>query len=141
MTQDTRPQAPVAPASSNSVLTLDLKEKEIVFVLPLESTCSGATLEMPGGALILGHFTGSLICAKGAIIIAKGATFSGYAEADEIFIAGEIGRTKVQKGISTMVGRLCVAVSEEAVVHGDLHSRMFDISNTKNITGNIRTLA
>lgn len=122
-----------------SIVALDLKEKEIVFVLPQEATCTGANLSLPGGAYIQGDFSGTLICAKGAIIIARGATFSGYAEADEIYIAGEIVRGKGPKGTS-LLARLFLAASEDAVINGDLTSRMFNI-NSSNIHGQVRTLA
>lgn len=132
---------PPAPATktSASVVSLDLKEKDVVFILPQDSTCIGANLTLPGGAYIQGDFSGTIICAKGALIIAKGATLAGYAEADEIYIAGEIGQRKGEKG-SSLLGRSLIAVSEDAIVHGDITSRMFSI-NSANIHGQIRTLA
>lgn len=136
--QDT-PGAVPAPRTSSSLVEIDIKEKEIIFVLPQECSITGSTTNLTGGAYIQGDFSGTLICAKGALVIAKGASFSGYAEADEIYIAGEIGRTKANKA-SSLVGRLMIAVSEDAVVHGDLTSRMFNI-NSKNIFGQMRTLA
>jgi cytoskeletal protein CcmA (bactofilin family) len=139
MTQeiDTANSAPATKASA-SVVALDLKEKDVVFVLVQEGSCIGANLSLPGGAYIQGDFSGTIICAKGALIIAKGATLSGYAEADEIYIAGEIGQRKGEKG-SSLLGRNFIAVSEDAIVHGDLTSRMFNV-NSKNIHGQIRTL-
>lgn len=133
-----QPDATPPANSGTSLVSLDLKEKEIVFVLPLESSCINGTLNLPGGAYIQGNFSGTLICARGAIIIAKGASFSGFAEADEIYIAGEVGRKNGNKG-SSLLGRHLIAVSEDAVIHADLTSRVFSM-NTKNIFGSVQTL-
>lgn len=141
MNQSTQPVAAQQPASSTSLVALDIKEKEICFVLPMEASSHGGTLNLPGGALIQGHFTGTLICARGALVIAKDAVFSGYAEADEIYIAGEVGRSKGAAKESSLMGRTLIAVAESAVVHADLTARMFNLNNTRNVFGAIRTLA
>lgn len=127
--------------TSASLVTLDIKEKEICFVLPQEATSIGGTLNLPGGALIQGHFTGTIICASGALVISPEGSFTGYAEADEVYIGGEVGRNKGSTKNSSIMGRTLIAVSESAVVHADLTARMFNLNNTKNVFGAIRTLA
>lgn len=107
----------------------------------MEASSHGGTLNLPGGALIQGHFTGTLICARGALVIAKDATFAGYAEADEIYIAGDVGRIKGATKESSLMGRTLIAVAESAVVHADLTARMFNLNNIRNVFGAIRTLA
>jgi hypothetical protein len=126
--------------TSSSLVTLDIREKEICFVLPVDASSIGGTLNLPGGAFIQGHFTGTLICARGALVIGPGASFSGYAEAEEVYIAGEIGRTKGSNKSTSIMGRSLIAISESAVVHADLTSRMFNMNNNKNVFGTIRTL-
>ena len=133
--------ATTPPPTGTSLVALDIKDKEICFILPLESSCHHGTLNLPGGALIQGHFSGTLICARGALVIAKGASFSGYAEADEIYIAGEVSRGKNATKDSSLMGRTLIAVAESAVVHADLTARMFNLNNIRNVFGAIRTLA
>ena len=124
--------------SSSSLVALDIREKEIVFILPAGCSSAGGTINLTGGALIQGDFNGSIFCERGAIVIAKGASFSGFAEADEVYIAGECGNRQGRQR-SSIIGRALLAISEDAVVHADITSRLFLISSNR-VTGQIRTL-
>lgn len=124
--------------TGNSVLQVDLEEKQIVYVVPTGATIRHATTHLPGGALIQGEFNGTMVCERGALIIAEGAMFSGYAEADEIYIAGSVGHEREGKK-SRLIGRALIAVAEVAKVHADMSSRLFSI-HTRNISGHTTTL-
>lgn len=124
--------------SKNSLIALDLRQKEIVWLLPAGCSCNGATLNLTGGALIQGDFSGSIFSERGTIVIAKGATFSGYAEADEIYVAGEVGQ-KLGHKRSGLLGRAFLAISEDAIVNADITSRIFSIYSTR-VTGAMNTL-
>lgn len=130
---------PHSAAPSNSPVQIELKEKNIVWVLPVGGECRGAAVQLPGGALILGHFSGTLICNSGAIILAPGSTFSGYAEADEIFVTGNVKKTPEDKN-SVLLARRNISVSSDAVVEADLTSRTLHLSNNKNFSGQVSTL-
>lgn len=133
----TRPQD--SQTQSNSIIQVELKEKNVVWVLPAGGECRSASVQLPGGALIFGHFSGTLICASGAIILAPGSSFSGYAEADEIFVTGHVTKTPDEKTTS-LLGRRSISVSAEAVVEADLTSRMLHLDKNKNFTGKVHTL-
>ena len=119
-------------------LSLDLRQHNICFVLPEGATIANADVTLPGGALIYGKFTGRIICHEGSLIIPKGSSFAGKAEAQQIYVEGTI-RDLPSGEPTTLVGHLLIAVSEHAIGKADLASRAFAIHAT-NFGGRFRTL-
>jgi cytoskeletal protein CcmA (bactofilin family) len=118
------------------MIQVDLREHGIMFVLPANGKITG-DIELPGGALIQGVVFGKVTCARGSLILAPGSKFSGHAEADKIYVGGTVC---VNDGkFSSLVARLLMAISSEAVVHADISSRTFAI-NSKNVYGSMKTL-
>lgn len=120
----------------SSQLVFDLRENEIVMVIPPGAT-GNINMTIPGGILIQGKVSGHINCRRGSFILAPGAQFAGVAEADKIYIGGTI--PQVAQKESSLVARAYLAISEEAVVHADLASRAWGILS-RNVFGSIKTL-
>lgn len=125
----------IAEAEVNS-LKFDLKEHNVIFVLPANSSISGHIV-VPGGALIQGKLVGSINCTGGSLIFAPGSVFSGNAEADKIYVGGNIATPK--NGESNLISRSLIAISMDGVVHANITARMFSV-NSKNVFGRMKTL-
>lgn len=107
-------------------LSIDLREHGICWVVPEGASISGATVELPGGALILGSFKGSIICKEGSLIVAKQAEFSGHGIADKVYIEG--GILPLSDGTNSVLqGKKFLAVSSLAKGRADLLSAAFSI--------------
>jgi cytoskeletal protein CcmA (bactofilin family) len=117
-------------------LSFDLREHNVVFVLPANSSIAGHIV-VPGGALIQGKLVGSISCTGGSLIFAPNSIFAGNAEADKIYIGGSVATPK--NGESTLTARTLMAISGDGVVHANIAARLFAV-NSKNVFGVIKTL-
>jgi hypothetical protein len=127
------------PSASTDLLAMDIREHGITFVLPEGAVLDGATLTLPGGALIMGVLRGSIHCRNGSLIVARQGEFSGNAKADRVYIEGSV-RQKADGTNSTLHGHRLVAVSELAKGSADLIAAAFSI-NTTSFTARFTTKA
>jgi len=128
---------PISLASAG-VLSLDIKQHGICFVLPPGATLEVAMLDLPGGALIQGRFTGSVLCRSGSLIIEQGAEFCGHAEAHNVYVAGRVRPTDNGQA-STLKGVRLVAISEHADGSASIFSQAFAI-HTQRFNAHLTTL-
>lgn len=124
-------------ATTGGQLSLDLKEHGVIFTLPVGSLISG-NIKLPGGALILGSLSGTIVCDSGSLIFAPGSNFSGHAKSDCMYVGGNVAHPK--QGNSTLTANNLMAISTDAVVHADIAARMFSL-NSRHIFGSIKTLS
>ncbi len=113
-------------ALQTSELSLDLREHEVCWILPTGATISAATIDLPGGALILGKLKGKLVCRSGSIIIGRGGEFCGSADAERIYVEGRIASGPAGE-TSTLRARRLISISENADGSADLVSQAFAI--------------
>lgn len=71
-------------------LELSLKDHRICMYIPAGSKVDALTLDLPGGLLVLGALRGSVTCATGSVIIAKGGEFQGQLLANDVIVEGRI---------------------------------------------------
>ena len=76
-------------AAEQANLELQIRENNIVYLLPAGSTQKGGSLKLTGGAIIDGTFVGIIEC-DGILVIRPGATFSGRATANIIYVGGSV---------------------------------------------------
>lgn len=117
-------------------LAFDLREHNVIFVLPANSSIAGHIV-VPGGALLQGKLVGSISCKGGSLILAPGSLFAGNAEADKIYVGGSVATPK--NGESTLTAKTLIAISGDGVVHANIAARLFAV-NSKNVFGVIKTL-
>lgn len=123
-------------------LRLSLQDHGIEFFLPPNSRLEVVELKLQGGALIYGEFHGKLVCETGSLMLPRGSKFFGEAEADNLYVEGEVGSYRTASGapkISKLTGRVMVAVSANASVYADIKSRAFAI-HSKRIWGQIEVI-
>lgn len=130
-----------AAAGAGSVgteISLSIREHNICFTVPFGARFEGRLL-LPGGALIYGDVVGDIFCESGSIIIHKGGRFRGMAEADRIYIEGEVSSLEDEKRRSALVGRKMVAGSSNARINADIYSMSFSLHRSK-VWGTLKTL-
>lgn len=125
------------PGKPQDAISLSLREHNISFTLPFGARLEGRLL-LPGGALIFGDFIGDIFCESGSVIVKKGARYQGMAEADQIYIEGEVSSLD-EKRRSTLIARRLVACSSTSRVNADVFSASFALHKAK-IWGTMRTL-
>lgn len=118
-------------------LRADLCEHAVCFVLPVGARMSG-DLELPGGALIHGAFSGRIRCAEGTLFLMEGSEFSGRAEAQMVVLAGKVRPVSASEA-TEIVGHLHVAVSSLACGRANLAARLFSI-HSRTFAGTMRTI-
>lgn len=142
----------MAPSTLDEVpraLRLNLREHRIEMVIPPGCVLNGGVLKLHGGVLIQGAVRGRIQCASGSAIIAAGAEFQGWLEADNIYVAGLIRDFKqsesahLQKSqLRARVRRLdsgesvggAVVIVKGANVSGELIGHRFDVNQQANMT-------
>lgn len=107
-------------------LQLDLHEHGICFVIPAGTVISGAIIDLPGGALIHGRFSGSILCRTGSLIVSRTGVLCGQVDADRVYIDGRVSPTTDGK-ISMIKGRRLIAISEAAEGGANLFSQAFAV--------------
>lgn len=117
------------PTSPKDQISLTIEEHSIGSIFPPGSKIEGK-MHLPQGVIIGGDFVGEIFCARGSVIIQKGARFAGRIEADRIYIEGDIVSSREGR-TSTLVGRQLVAAGSTARVHADLYSSAFAIHKAK----------
>lgn len=73
-----------------TTLELTFKDHRICMDIPAGSKVDALSLDLPGGLLIRGALRGSVTCATGSVIIAKGGEFQGQLLANDIIVEGRI---------------------------------------------------
>lgn len=118
-------------------ISLSLREHNIVWTLPFGAKMEGKLL-LPGGALIYGDFVGDIFCESGSVIVKKGGRFQGMAEADMIYVEGDISSAD-QRHRSVLIARKMIAASSTARINGDIFSKTYALHKAK-VWGALRTL-
>lgn len=122
----------------HSELQLNLREHGICFVLPFGAQMAGGALDLPGGALIHGRFSGTILCRSGSLIVSRSGDISGQVDADRVYIDGRV--TPSPDGSVAMIkGRRLVAVSEMAQGAASLFSQAFAV-HTSSFSASYTTL-
>lgn len=125
-------------ASRAGSLEIDLQSHGICWVLPLGGEITAGLLDLPGGALIQGKFSGRIVCKSGSLVVAETGTFIGQAEANRVYIEGLV-QSGPEGQLSSLLGRQLVAVSERARGEADLMSQAFAI-HTQTFSARFSTL-
>jgi cytoskeletal protein CcmA (bactofilin family) len=118
-------------------INLSLREHNVAFVLPFGARMEGKLL-LPCGALIYGDFSGDIFCESGSIIVKKGGRFKGMAEADKIYIEGEVSPVDERRR-SVLIARQLIAGSSASKINADVFSAAYALHKAK-IWGTLRTL-
>lgn len=119
-------------------LDLNLREHGICFVVPAGAVIQGAVLDLPGGALIHGRFSGSILCRSGSLIVSRSGVLCGQVDADRVYIDGRVSPT-IDGKIPMIKGRRLVAISEAAEGGANLFSQAFAV-HTHTFTATYTTL-
>jgi hypothetical protein len=115
--------------ATTPALALDFQEHGVCWFVPEGATIHANEIVLPGGAVIMGHLTGKVICRSGSLIIARSASFSGQAVAQRVYIEGHVAKQQAEVE-STILGHELVAISEFATGGANLTSRAYAIHTT-----------
>lgn len=136
------------PPQGDDVISLDLADHEIAFVLPVGARMQGR-LQLPGGALILGEFVGEILCLRGSLIIKAGARTRLIGEAERVYVEGDVASLSLDANVtdtdqgparSVLIGRQIVAAASSARCNADLYSAQFAVTKGAKVWGRMLTI-
>lgn len=117
---------PTPMTAQTQSVKLELRQHGICWILPHGGSVQGAVVDLPGGALIQGRFSGRILCRAGSLIIERGAELCGHAEAQSIYVEGKILASSSGE-VSSLKGHRLVAISDSADGCANVYARAFAI--------------